>query len=120
MGGVAFLRGTGPRGEAFVILVFPIQDFDLSATEKRGFSIGKSNRCQDHPSLAYLKLQGQGQWEGEGQEGWGGRGTRGLGAGLHPGQLLMCLHLGQCLGSDNEAFLFLGLGKQYVKAVIIS
>lgn len=43
VGWVGFLRCTGPRGQAFVILVFPIQHFDLSATKKREFSTGKKN-----------------------------------------------------------------------------
>lgn len=75
MGGVAFLRGTGPRGEAFVILVFPVQDFDLSATEKRGFSIGKSNRCQDHPGVPKVAGVGAGgAWKGGKAGDEGGRG----------------------------------------------
>jgi hypothetical protein len=48
---VGFLRGTGPRGQAFVILVLPIQHFDLSATKKREFSTGKnkSHKYHNHP-----------------------------------------------------------------------
>lgn len=43
VGRVGFLRGTGPRRQTFVILVFPIQHFDLSGTKKREFSTGKKN-----------------------------------------------------------------------------